>query len=144
MRNEDYFLLRGVTWFVCVYHVVLGIVMNCPVGWIEWTVSLLLGATKMPDASALFLARMLGTYVLMIGIAAGLAAWDPIKNRAMLSVLVILTVLRSVQRLLQASDLEVALGVAAKSNWTMVAVSMGFAATLAYFRYRIYMDMRST
>lgn len=143
MDEKKYFWLRGVTWFVCIYHVVLGLVMNCPVAWIERAAALMVGATKMPDASALFLARMLGTYLLMFGVAAGLAAWDPIKNRAILSILAILTVLRSLQRVLQASDLEQTLGIAARSNWMTVVATFVFAALLAYFRYRIYFDMRS-
>jgi len=140
MENK-YLVLRGVTWFVAVYHVALGVVLNCPVPWIDWTACHLLGATKLPDASALFLARMLGCYLAAFGLAAGLAAWDPVKNRAILSVVVILTVLRSIQRVLQASDLEQTLGIAPRSNWTMVAVPLVFAAILLYFRWRVYRDM---
>lgn len=142
MKNK-YVWLRGVTWFVCVYHASLGVVLNCPVPWIEWMSSHLLGATKMPDDSVLFLARMLGTYLLAFGLVAGLAAWDPIKNRAFLSVVVILIVVRSLQRMLQASDLEQTLGVSAGANWRMVVVPLFFAAVLLYFRFRIAGDMKA-
>ena len=112
MGEKKYFWLRGVVWFVCLYHAALGVVLNSPVAWIEGGTASLLGATRMPDVSALFLARMLGTYLIAIAIAAGLAAWDPIKNRAILSILAILTALRCLQRVLQASDLEQTLGIA--------------------------------
>ena len=142
MENK-YILLRSVTWFVCIYHFLLGVVLNCPVPWIEWTASHLLGATKMPDPSALFLARMLGGYLMAFGLIAGLAAWDPIKNRSNLSVVVILTMFRSLQRVLQADDLEQTLGITPRSNWTMIVVPLAFAAILLYFRYRIYVDMKA-
>jgi hypothetical protein len=138
---KKHLVLRGVVWLVCLHHLVLGIVLNCPVESIRWTTQALLGATKLPDASALFLARMLGTYMIVLGIGMGLAAWDPVKNRALLSLGAILVALRGLQRLVQADDLQSALGISSGSNWTTVLIILAFGAVLAFFRFRVYQDM---
>ncbi len=140
MQNK-HAVLRGVVWLVCLYHILLGITLNCPVNCITWVATNALGATKMPDASALFLARMLGSYLIVFGIGMGLAAWDPIKNRALLTVGAILVVLRTLQRVVQVDDLRDAVGISTGGNWTTVIVLLVFAFVLAYFRYCVYQDM---
>jgi hypothetical protein len=138
---EQFRILRVVTWVICVYHVFIGVVLNGPVPWIQWVSTTVLGATRLPDPSALFLARMLGTFALVFGLSMGLAAYDPIKNRALLSLGAILVGLRGVQRLFQAGDLESALGISAGKNWTTVLLILFFAAALGLFRYKVYREM---
>ena len=142
--QKKFLVLRGVVWLVCVYHVLLGVALNSPVSCITWVATHLLGATKMPDASALFLARMLGTYLIVFGIGMGLAAWNPVKNRALLSLGAILVVLRVVQRLVQVGDLQQAIGISTVGNWTTVVVLFAFAAVLAFFRYCVYQQMHKS
>lgn len=139
--QKKYVVLRGVVWLVCLYHILLGITLNCPVKCITWVATNALGATKMPDGSALFLARMLGTYLIVFGIGMGLAAWNPVKNRALLTLGAILVVLRTLQRLVQVGDLQEAIGISTGSNWATVAVLLAFAAALAFFRYCVYQQM---
>ena len=141
--HKQYRCLKAVVWLVCIYHVTLGLVLNAPVGLISSTLTHCLGATKMPDASALFSARMLGTYMLAFGISMGIAAWNPVKNRALLSVGVILVSGRALQRLLQADDLNQALGVSSSTNWATIAVLMVFACAMAFFRYKLWQKLRS-
>lgn len=141
--QKKYISLKAFVWLICVYHVALGIVLNAPVGLIASTLTHCLGATKLPDASALFSARMLGTYMLVFGIGMGIAAWDPVKNRALLTVGVILVSCRALQRLLQADDLNQALGVSTSANWITITVLMVFAGALAFFRFKLWQDMKS-
>lgn len=142
--KKKHLVLRGVVWLVCLYHILLGITLNCPVKCITWVATNTLCATKMPDASALFLARMLGTYLIVFGIAMGLAAWNPIKNRALLTIGAILVVLRTLQRLVQVDDLQDAIGISSGGNWTTVVVLLAFAGVLAFFRYCVYREMHTT
>ena len=141
--QKKYVCLKAVVWVIGVYHVALGIILNGPADLISSTMSHCLGATKMPDASVWFSARMLGTYMLVFGIGMGIAAWNPIKNRAILTVGVILASCRALQRLVQADDLNQALGVSAAANWTTIAVLMVFAGVLAFFRFKLWQDMKA-
>ncbi len=138
--QKKYLVLRSVVWLMCLYHVVVGIVLNCPVDVISFAMTHLMGATKIPDSSALFPARMLGTYMIVFGLGLGAAAWNPVKNRAILTVGVVLVLLRAAQRLLQAQDLSQALGVSSRTNWTAILILILFAATLAFFRFKLYRD----
>ena len=141
MENR-YPLLRALVWFVCLYHLFLGIMLNCPVDSIDWVASRVLGATKMPDVSALFLARMLGTYLIVFGIGMGLAAWNPVKNRALLSLGAILVVARATQRVFQANDLQQTLGISTGVNWATIVILVMIGVVLVLFRVKLYQDMR--
>lgn len=140
---NKYPVFRGVAWIMCVYHLILGIVLNSPVEVIRWTTETFLGATRLPDASSIFLARMLGVYMIVLGIGIGAAAWNPVKNRTLLTLGAILVILRAVQRLIQADDLRNALGISQGSNWIAIAIVLAFAVFMAIFRYRIYREMHS-
>ncbi len=142
--ERKYLVLRGVVWTVCIYHVLLGVALNAPVGLITWVATNVLGATRMPDASALFLARMLGTYLIVFGVAMGVVAFNPIKNRALLTLSAILVVLRAIQRVVQSGDLDQALGISAASNYTTIAILILIAAALAFFRFQIYREMHDS
>ncbi len=141
---RNYTFLRAILWIVCLYHVLLGILLSLPGDWLIDVAEGILGVTKAPTEQALFVGRILGVYMGVFGIGMGVAAWNPIKNRALLSVGAILVVVRSVQRVLQADYLEDAFGVATGRNWTMVVVLLAFAAAIALFRWRVYVDMRSS
>ncbi len=141
MQNK-YVFFRAVVWLVCLYHVTFGVLLNCPSELIDSTAKSLMGATKLPDASALFLARMVGTYMLVFGIGMGVAAWNPVKNRALLTIGVILVVLRALQRVVQANDLTHALGVSSSGNWATIIILLVFAAILGLFRLRILQDQK--
>ncbi|MFC1643609.1 hypothetical protein ACFL1F_00835 [Chlamydiota bacterium] len=139
--KKRYLVLRAGVWIICVYLVLLGLILNGPVKGITYAATNFLGASKMPDASALFLARMLGAYLVVFGIGMGIAAWNPIKNRALLTLGAILLVLRSIQRLVCLTDLQNTLGISTGHNWMTVVLVLLFAIFLMYFRFRLYHDM---
>jgi hypothetical protein len=141
--QKNYFVLRGVTWFISVFHVIFGIVLNTSPKTIVWFVTNVLGATKMPESSVLFLARALGTYMIAFGIGMGIAAWNPIKNRALLTVGAILVGLRAIQRIIQAADLEQMLGISSGKNLLTIGILFVLAAILIYFRMKLYQDMKN-
>lgn len=143
MQNK-YLFLRGAIWFVCIFHILLGVILNLPVSYIVWLLTNILGATKMPDASILFLVRMLGTYLFVFGIGMGIAAWNPVKNRSLLTLGAILVTLRAVQRIVQAGSLEQMLGISSQSNWVTIIIFLLFAIALVVFRAKIYKDMKAS
>ena len=105
-----YVLPRGILWMMCVYHVIVGIALNCPTEWVIWVAEHGFSMRKLPEESSIHIARMLGAYMIAFGVALGTAAWDPFKNRAILTIGVILAVTRCVQRFVTGAELEEALG----------------------------------
>ncbi len=141
--QRKYLAFRSVVWFVCCYHVLLGIVLHCPPEWIRWVATHCLGASQLPPVSALFLARMLGAYLIFFGIGMGLAAWNPNKNRALLTLGAILVLFRSVQRIAQADTLQETLGLSAATNWTTIIILWLFAVVLLLFRLQLYRERQT-
>jgi hypothetical protein len=138
--DKKYLGLKVLVGFIGAYHLFLGLVLNMPVEVISWIATNLLGATHLPDASALFPARMLGSYMLVFGIGMALVVWDPVKNRALLSLGAILIVLRCFQRVFQPEDLKLALGITAQASWGTVVALLVVATLLLVFRFRLYRE----
>jgi hypothetical protein len=138
--DKKYLGLKVLVGFIGAYHLFLGLVLNMPVEVISWIATNLLGATDLPDASALFPARMLGSYMLVFGIGMALVVWDPVKNRALLSLGAILIVLRCFQRVFQPEDLKLALGITAQASWGTVVALLVVATLLLVFRFRLYRE----
>jgi hypothetical protein len=138
-----YTVLRVIAWCVCIYQVVLGIALNLPGSAVAAVAESVFGISKMPGEPTLIVARMLGAYMVAIGIGMGLAAWNPVKNRAFLSVGAILLGLRVVQRLVSFGDLQQVLGIAGSRNLTMIVVLAAFTACVIAFRLLLSRDMRA-
>lgn len=142
-KGGMYTVLRVIAWCVCIYQVVLGIALNLPGSAVAAVAESVFGISKMPGEPTLIVARMLGAYMVAIGIGMGLAAWNPVKNRAFLSVGAILLGLRVVQRLVSFGDLQQVLGIAGSRNLTMIVVLAAFTACVIAFRLLLSRDMRA-
>jgi len=140
MQNQ-YKVLRVIAGLVAAYHLLLGMLLNGPVNWITAVATHVLGATRMPDASALFLARMLGTYLIVFGIGMVLVVWNPVKNRVLLTLGAIVAALRAVQRLAQADDLSQSLGISCGGNWATIVMLLAIAAVLLFLRLQLHRNM---
>jgi hypothetical protein len=81
--------------------------------------------------------------MIAFGIGMGIAAWNPIKNRALLTVGAILVGLRAIQRIIQAADLEQMLGISSGKNLLTIGILFVLAAILIYFRMKLYQDMKN-
>ena len=141
---KKYLFFRGVVWFISIYNVLLGIIFNCPEGIIVSFTKMVLGYDGMPGTAMMFTIRLLGVYMIFFGAAMGLAAWNPVKNRAVLTVGSIFLVLRALQRVVQASQLELAFGITAQRNWIFIAMLMGFAIVVLTFRIKLYLEMKNS
>lgn len=149
MREEElgtggmYTILRAIAWCVGGYQVALGIALNLPGSSVARVAEFVFGISKMPGEPTLLVARMLGAYMLAIGVGMGLAAWNPVKNRAFLSVGAILLGLRVVQRLVSLGDMQEVLGIAGGRNLAMIGVLAAFTACVIGFRLLLLRDMRA-
>ncbi|MCD4781984.1 MAG: hypothetical protein K8S27_15765 [Candidatus Omnitrophica bacterium] len=134
---------RGVVWFICGYNILLGIIFNCPQSVVVGFTRIVFQYDGTPGTALMFTIKLLGAYMIFFGAAMGLAAWNPVKNRAVLTVGSIFLVLRALQRAVQASQLESAFGITAQRNWVFIAMLMGFAIVVLAFRIKLYLEMKN-
>lgn len=142
MNRHLYF--RGIVWFICIYNIVLGIILNCPESTVVTFTKMVLTYDGVPSVAIMFTAKLLGVYMIFFGAAMGLAAWNPVKNRAILTVGAIFLVLRALQRLIQADHLQAAFGITPQRNWVFLALLLFFAAVVLAFRLRLYFEMKNS
>lgn len=141
MKNQ-YTALRGLLWFVCIYHVAIGVIAFMPIPVVRESAQALLGLT-LPETPALYqVVKSLGVYAFAFGVMMGVAAWDPVKNRALITVGVVLFVLRILQRLTNLDELEQSFGVSAARNLGTVGVVAAIGIALGWLRLQVYRDMR--
>jgi hypothetical protein len=129
--GNRFWVPRGILLIMCVYHVIVGIALNCPTEWVKWVGQYVFGMTQLPGESSIHIARMLGAYMVAFGVALGTAAWDPVKNRAILTIGVILALTRCVQRAATGAQLEEALGISQSHNVGLIAPMALFSIVLS-------------
>ena len=140
--KHKYPVFRSILWIICIYHVAIGVILNLPTDQLKHLLEIVFGTTKPLATQTLFIVPILGIYMLIFGIGMGLAAWDPIKNRALLTCGAILIGIRALQRLLQADYLEEAFGIASERNWIMAIILAGFAVVIITFRIKLFAKMK--
>ncbi len=134
--------MRTLLWVIAIYHVVAGLLLNCPKDWIICVAQCVLNNPAIRDIpEVFFLLRPLGVYLIIFGILMGVAAWNPVKNRSIITVGVILFVLRIIQRITTGTEFQSLLGVSPTRNIVMIAIVSVFGIALAFFRYQLYREM---
>jgi hypothetical protein len=133
--------LQVLLWLICVYHVGFGLLANAPSELMRQCAAGMLGINLPADAALDYVIKPFGIYVMTFGIMMGVAAWNPVKNRALISVGVVLFALRIAQRLLNLEAMQQAFGVAPSRNLVTVLVVALFGLALAWFRFQLYREM---
>ena len=143
MHTNKHTVLRGLLWCICAYHIVLGFCANLPPSQVQAAATSLLGL-HLPDSPALYqLLKPFGVYVMVFGVMMGLAAWNPVKNRALITIGVVLFTLRLLQRLIDLDEVQQNLGVSTARNWATIVTVAIFALLLGALRLKLYRDMNS-
>jgi hypothetical protein len=107
-----YTVLRAILFLVAVSHLVLGI-MACVVGpgTVASLVASLYGATITVTPALHHVIRIVGAFMIAIGIMAAFAIRDPERNRAVVDGIGILQIVRAAQRVIFASQIQEAFGI---------------------------------
>lgn len=139
-------LLRAALWFISVYTFALGLLLNGPPSWVAAVGSILLDFDQAIDPPLAFAVRMMGAYMMFFGLAVGLTAWNPHKNRAVLSVAALFLIVRILQRAFYAAELQTTFGITPARNATFIGIMALFTLLLLLSRLLIYRQMhpRST
>ena len=135
--------IRGLLWVIGSYHILVGLMFNGPKDWLVWAGKSLGGITSMPDAGVFYLGKPFGIYLIAFGVAMCMAAWNPVKNRSLISIAVVLFGLRVIQRLLSFNETENVFGISSTRNCVMIAIVALFGIALLIFRIRLIKEMNS-
>jgi putative Ca2+/H+ antiporter (TMEM165/GDT1 family) len=142
MKNK-HTALRALLWAICIYHVVFGLLANLPAETMRGLAATLLGFS-LPAVPALdYVVKPFGIYVIAFGVMMGVAAWNPVKNRALISIGVVLFVLRAAQRLIHVEEMQDALGVTPARNLIAVCVVVAFAVALLGLRWKLHCELHA-
>lgn len=141
--KHKHIALRALLWFICLYHVVSGLIPNLFPELLPMLAKQLAGMKIGAVPECIALARPLGVYAITFGIMMGVAAWNPVKNRALISVGIVLFSLRIAQRLLFLREAQEVFGVPLARSLVTVAVVSCFALALAWLRLLLYREMRA-
>lgn len=137
-----HYLLRGLLWIICLYHIAVGVLANMNDRGIVWVVEKITGSSITPDAQMRYLVKPFGVYVIVFGVLMGLAAWNPVKNRSIISVGVGLFIVRAVQRFVFANELETLFNITHQRNMIGAGVVTLFALALLVLRLRLNADIK--
>jgi len=103
----------------CIVNVILGVVaFSSNEALILKTASLVYGIKLSAlEPHTLYTVRMLGCFVLAIGVMSGFAAKDPIKNKAVIYGNIVWLVMRSIQRVIELKPAHDAFGTSYPMLW---------------------------
>ncbi|MFH1022810.1 MAG: hypothetical protein V1809_05425 [Planctomycetota bacterium] len=134
-------VFRGLLWVIGTYHIIIGLLFNGPRDILIQTGHVVGGITLMPEPGVFHLAKPFGIYLIAFGVAMWMAAWNPIKNRAIISLAVILFGLRIAQRLITFRETTEIFGISAARNTTMILTVAIFTVALAFFRLQLRAEL---
>jgi len=128
-------------WFISVYHVVAGGMLFFSGEMAIRTLNSLSG-TRITGSPELGIAgEILACYLLAFGIMMGVAAWNPVKNRALISVGLVLFGLRLFQRIVFADKTMQVMQIPSAKYWGAAGIVAILSLLMGIFRWRLYRDM---
>lgn len=139
--QSKHLAIRSLLWFICLYHLILGVCAHLPSPQVQAAARLILGLDIPNHPVVLQILKPFGVYVMAFGCAMGMAAWNPVKNRALISLGIILFGLRLIQRLSDLQGVKDHLGVSEARNWFTIAVVASFTLLLGVLRWKLYQEM---
>ena len=127
--------LRIVLLLVGLAHLVLGLIANlASPETVAKVVSQSYGATIEVTAQAHHVLRILGVFMIGIGVMAGLACRDPRRNQAVIMGIITVLILRVVQRVLLAQEIASTFHISPARLWSQAAFFLLIAIILFVLR----------
>ena len=130
--------LKGFMWFVAAYHLFVGLSLNLSPAFTH-LIARAYGATTVDWTPQLvYLAKILGAFMVALGILAALAAREPLRHPIVPLGFVILFALRALQRLIFLREIQAAFGQAPARLVTQFVVMAGLAVALFLVQRRAH------
>jgi hypothetical protein len=135
-------LCRVVAGFVGIYHIMLGILLIFSGEMAINAAKSFAGMTIIASPQFGVIGEILACYFIAFGLMMGLAAWNPIKNRSLITVGLVLFVLRLLQRLIFAEKAIEVFQMSSTRYWGFFVILLVISLILGFFRVMIYRDMK--
>lgn len=118
-------------WFVCAFHILIGLSLNVDLGLREWVGSSLYNArVDWSDGQFAYIMKPLGAFMIALGVMAAMAARNPLGNPAIIIGFVVLFTMRGLQRLLYKSEIESVFAIPTSRSMIQMVVMLALALGL--------------
>jgi hypothetical protein len=128
-------------WFIAVYHVVSGGLLFFSGELTIRTLKALAGVTVSGSPELGIAGEILACYLVAFGLMMGIAAWNPVKNRAIVTVGLVLFALRLFQRVCFADKTMQVMQIPSTRYWGAALLVAILAVLMGVFRWQLYKDM---
>lgn len=124
--------LKVLLWLVCVTHIVQGVAGVCSPSAAVNLAKGFYGAQLELMPAIVHLLRILGVYMIAIGILGAVAARDPEKSRPVIWTIAVLLLIRVLQRVLHADEIHQTFGISEFRIWFQAVYFAILAGALLY------------
>ncbi len=125
-------IIKVLLWLVCVTHLGMGIAGVVSPSLAQQVAKSFYGAQLEATPAAIHLVRIIGAYMIAVGVLGFVAARDPEKYRAIIVAVAILLAVRVAQRLVFAEEVQQTFGISAARIWFQSAYFAVLAGALLY------------
>jgi hypothetical protein len=128
--------LRVVLAMICIYHVGLGLAAFVSDAMAVSLARSIFGLNLDMTPQLSYIVQLLGVYAIVFGLITGFMAADPLRYPVMLNVVVVLYVLRVLNKFLSMGQFEQAFGASMTRVWTDVVLLAAFGTAVLVLRPR--------
>lgn len=139
--KKKHLALRGLLLFIAAYHIAVGSLAIFSKEGVIAAAKTLADYQVDADPSFFYIIKPFGIYLIVFGISMLVAAYNPVKNRAIISIGVLLFGLRVIQRIIYVQETQEIFNVPLWRNAVTIGIVAVFALLLAFFRFQLYRDM---
>ena len=135
MKMNAYGALQLFLWFICAFHIVVGVSANVPLVPLH-LIAEYYGARVDWTPQFVYILKPLGAFMFVLGGLAAAAALQPLRQRAIVYGFVVLFAVRAMQRLVFQQEIYDAFAIpAARNRGSMVLFLVMAVALFALHRY---------
>ncbi len=129
MKSTSYRALQLFLWFICAFHIVVGLSVNVHLIPLQ-TIADYYGARVDWTPQFLYILKPLGAFMFVLGGMAAAAALHPLRYRAVVYGFVVLFAMRSLQRLVFQKEITDAFAIPASRNLGSMLLFVTLAVVL--------------
>jgi hypothetical protein len=126
---------------IAIYHLISGGLLLFSGDLAIQAVKTLAGVNLVGSPELGIIGEIMACYLLAFGLMMGIAAWNPVKNRAIITVGLVLFALRLFQRVFFADKVMQVMQIPSGRYWSAALIVATLALLLGVFRWQLYRDM---
>jgi hypothetical protein len=128
--------LQVVLWMICLYHVFLGVCGFLSEELAARLADIVFSIKLEPTPQISYLAKLLGIYAVVFGLMTAIAALAPERHPMLLKLVILLYVLRVLNKVVFSALFAQAFAVPAARTWIDIAMLCAFGLAVAFLRPR--------